>query len=170
VVGEKLGGDGRATGATENLGGTCAAKISRPISARRDRGFRIAGTSFSCRDDDIIAEAAIPRFYTRDLVLYILLRIRKHYYEHRHKRRVICRRGSMSLVLAQLLSSYASHIPNLDSHPNISPGSCSTRCITALWWWCRRPRPRLLQRRLRAKDDTAGSCADIGDAVRVHIL
>jgi hypothetical protein len=45
-------------------------------------------------------------------------------------------------------------------------GSCSTRRNTEIRRWRRSPRTRILQGRLRAKDDTERSRADTRDAVR----
>ena len=49
---------------SENLGGPWFAKISRPITAQRDRGFRITA-SFSFRDGNII--------HCKQLLRYICL-------------------------------------------------------------------------------------------------
>jgi hypothetical protein len=96
----------------------------------------------------------------------------------RRKRRRRCLPGCGSWARVQLLSSYAPHLYKTmriletwrrqEGHVLTEAiGPRRTRRDTEIRRWRRSPRTRILQRRLRAKDDTERSCADTRDAVRL---
>jgi hypothetical protein len=140
--------------------------------ARRRRPRRRASfTAGTCRYPSLrrkpLLPPLVPRYNSRK----------------RRKRSRKCPPGCMSWALVPPLSSYDSptyerHRGDAHSHgPDAErrkrghaltevTGSRSTRRITEIRRWRGSPRTRILQRRLRAKDDTERSRADTRDAVR----
>jgi hypothetical protein len=66
---------------SENLSGPWFAKISRPIIARPDRGFRITASSFSFRDGDIVQSASSepPHVHTSSCIATFLCSVIPEY-------------------------------------------------------------------------------------------